>query len=268
MTPGNLIIAPGGTVSIHVRGNWSPQHVRVRDAPSSWRGNEALQRIIDHHWQNRLNTGVHLFDGRICRLESFSADAALLSLVLSETSYKIFHGTNLCQPEVAQTFGPQALANPLGVSVAVLTRDQWLIFGRRNDTVAYYPRRAHPFAGAMEPSDNGDPFFAVGRELSEEVGLAQSELEAVRCIGLVEDGQIRHPELIFRADATLMRDELISRLDRQEHHETVSIAATPTDVAQSLRDANLTPVGISALLLWGGVQFGEAWFGSTAKDLK
>jgi 8-oxo-dGTP pyrophosphatase MutT (NUDIX family) len=262
------IIAPGGKVFIHARGNWSRDQVRVQQVPSTWRGNVALERIIEAHWQRRMDEGMRLFDGPICRFESFSANASSLSLNLSESTYKIFNGTNLCQPDVAERFGPQALANPVGVSIAVLTLDGWLLFGRRSESVVYYPHRAHPFAGGMEPSDNGDPFYAVERELGEEIALARSELDAVRCIGLVEDGEIRHPELIFRAEAKLGRDELISRLDREEHHETVSFAATPPELAQALHDPLLTPVGIAALLLWGGSQFGEDWLVSAANGCK
>ena len=43
------------------------------------------------------------------------------------------------------------LANPVGVSPALLSADNFLIMGRRNASVAYYPNRIHPFAGALEP---------------------------------------------------------------------------------------------------------------------
>ena len=61
----------------------------------------------------------------------------------------------------------------LGISVALISRDQRLVMGRRNERVAYYPGRIHPFAGALEPADELDIFAAVRRELQEELGLAE-----------------------------------------------------------------------------------------------
>jgi hypothetical protein len=48
------------------------------------------------------------------------------------------------------------------VSPALLTADGFLMMGRRNASVAYYPNRVHPFAGALDPGD-ADMFAAVRR---------------------------------------------------------------------------------------------------------
>ena len=75
-----------------------------------------------------------------------------LALTLSNTTYKHFLGTNLTHPELADRYGREILANPVGVSPALLTADNFLMMGRRNASVAYYPNRIHPFAGALDPS--------------------------------------------------------------------------------------------------------------------
>ena len=73
---------------------------------------------------------------------------------------------------------------------------------------------------------------------------------------------LKQTELIFAATVAATRSELISRLDSAEHAATWSIPATATDVKAVLQnpDALLTPIAVSALLLWGRVKFGDAWF--------
>ena len=50
---------------------------------------------------------------------------------------------------------------PSESGASLLTRDGWLLYGRRNATVAYYPNRVHPFAGTLEPGDLADVFGAA-----------------------------------------------------------------------------------------------------------
>ena len=80
------------------------------------------------------------------------------------------------------------------------------------------------------------------------------------CTGIVEDENLRQPELIFRAASGLTRAEIESRLDPVEHHDTYAVRATPQEVARAVNDPLLTPVAVASLLLWGRLRFGEAWY--------
>ena len=120
-----------------------------------------------------------------------------------------------------------ARANPIGLSVALVTRDGWLMLGRRNASVAYYPDRIHPFAGSLEPAEAANVFAGVMRELEEELGLAPSDVTDLNCIGLIEDAHIRQPELIFAARSRHSRAEVEATLDTGEHHACVAVEVTP-----------------------------------------
>jgi hypothetical protein len=253
-------------LKLHRTGDWGEGDVEVQ-----WvRGGRAVvpevEALIERAWaEATARPGMHLFDGPMCRMERWevSPDGARLHLALSHTSYKVFWGTNLSNPHLADRHGPSVMANPVGVSPALETADGYLLLGRRSGSVAYYPQRVHPFAGALEPDDGGDLFAAVRRELGEELSLRSGEVAEVRCTGIVEDENLRQPELIFRARSTLTRGEVESRLDPVEHHDTYAVRATAGEVARSVTDPVLTPVAVASLLLWGRHRFGERWFDST-----
>jgi hypothetical protein len=209
---------------------------------------------------------VHLFDGPMCRLESWTADAERLDLVLSPTSYRVFLGTNMSHPELAERTGPDVMANPVGLSPALLSADGHLLMGRRNASVAYYPSRVHPFAGAMEPTDS-DPFAGVRRELREELSFGAEDIAEMRCLGIAEDLRLRQPEAIFAVMSTRTLTEIESRLDRTEHHAIWAVPATQAGIASALVHMDqLTPVGVATLLLWGRVNFGESWFDGAVEE--
>ena len=224
-----------------------------------------VESAIERAWSEAsARLGVKLFDGPMCRLERCEASPDALRLWVSPTSYKPFLGTNLTGVDVPAS----TLANPLGLSAALVTNDGWLMLGRRNASVAYYPNRIHPFAGSLEPGELANVFKGVLRELEEEIGLGERDVAEMRCLGLIEDAKLRQPEIIFAVRAKRTRAEIESNLDAAEHHAAVAVQAQPRDVEAMMRDALMTPVAVGTLALWGRVAFGDAWFASIRPSIE
>ena len=240
---------------IRAFGDWSRSALRVAWTASTRRIVPEVERVIEDSWAEAARRlGDKLFDCPMCRLECWSATPDALSLTLSRTSYKPFLGTNLHHADLADTFGPEVLANPVGLSTALETSDGYLLLGRRNDSVAYYPNRVHPFAGALEPpkrnADQLDVFAEVHRELREELSLSPAELTDLRCIGLAEDPSLRQPELIFTTVSTRSRAQIEATLDRKEHHATYAVRSEQSELVRALADPVLTPIAVASLTLW------------------
>jgi 8-oxo-dGTP pyrophosphatase MutT (NUDIX family) len=252
-------------LKFHAVGDWPAGRLSVARVAPSRPVRPEVEAMIDAAWERALSRpGVKLFDGPMCRLESWRAGPDRLELVLSDTTYKAFLGTNLAHPELADRFGREMLANPVGVSPALLTADGFLMMGRRNASVAYYPNRVHPFAGALDPHDT-DPFEAVRRELCEELAFAEADFAELRSTGIAEDLSIRQPELMFLARSTRTRREIDARLDATEHDDTWTTAADERSVrglleSQAVRDASFTPVAVASLLLYARATFGDGFF--------
>jgi 8-oxo-dGTP pyrophosphatase MutT (NUDIX family) len=249
-------------LTFHAVGDWQPGQLDLSwAATSSRRIVPEVERVIEETWARvSSRAGVQLFDGPMCRMESFEPSPQRLRLTLSTTSYKPFVGTNLHNPHLVKTHGRDVLANPVGVSALLETADGFLMLGRRNDSVAYYPSRVHPFAGALEPRDGADAFGAVHRELHEELHLDASDVSDLRCTGLVEDAALLQPELIFNARCRLTRDAVERAMDRVEHDSTWAVAGDAGAIETATGDAALTPVAVASLLLWGRLRIGGDWF--------
>jgi len=240
-------------------GHWNRGQVLATTTPSTRAIRPDVERAIERAWtEASARLGPKLFDGPMCRLERLEASRDALRLWVSPTSYKPFLGTNLTGVEVPA----KAMANPLGLSVALVTSDNWLMLGRRNANVAYYPNRIHPFAGSLEPAELDEVFRGVLRELDEELSVAECEVPDMRCLGVIEDAKLRQPELIFSARATRTRADIESSLDDAEHHAAVAVEASPRAVDSMMRDPLMTPVAVGTLALWGRIAFGDAWFAS------
>ena len=246
----------------HATGDWSDSQIDIIQSASTRKILPEVERSIERIWQAvAAQKGVNLFDGPMCRLEKWIARPERLQLTLSETSYKPFLGTNLHQPHLADQYGKDILANPVGVSPALETADGWLMMGRRNASVAYYPDKVHPFAGALEPQDSQDVIGGVRRELAEELGLIATDMKLIRCIGIAEDASIRQPELIFRAETYRTKNEIEKSLDQAEHQSTWAIPAERDEIESAIKNAKeLTPIAVATLILYGKVRYGAKWF--------
>ena len=256
-------------LKFHAIGDWRPDRVHVRQVPSTRKIVPDIEALIDRAWEEvKLRPGVKLFDGPMCRMEWWDASDDRLEVALSDTSYKPFMGTNLAHPELAERYGREVMANPVGVSPALETADGFLVLGKRNGSVAYYPHRTHPFAGALEPRDGGDLFAAVARELNEELSLTCHDLGEMRCTGIAEDLALRQPELLFRVVTTLTRPQIEAQVHREEHGDSVAVRADADAVADFVRDPLLTPVAVASLVLWGRVRFGAAWFDRRRREIE
>jgi 8-oxo-dGTP pyrophosphatase MutT (NUDIX family) len=217
-----------------------------------------VESAIDLAWQKaKAVPGTLLFDGPMCRMEKFDAQPNQLHLTISPCSYKTFFGTNMTNPH----FAADVLANPVGLSTALQSSDGSLLMGRRNQNLAYYPDRIHPFAGTLEPNDL-DVFAAVRRELLEELSLTPTDLSDMRCLGIVADDRLKQPEMVFAVDSKLTRSEIISRLDTVEHRSAYELPATADGIEIALsNDADqLTPAAVASLLLWGRHRLGNDWY--------
>jgi 8-oxo-dGTP pyrophosphatase MutT (NUDIX family) len=248
---------------VHQTGAWHPGDVSIEWVESSRRIVPRVEEMIELAWRGaKARLGDKLFDGPMCRMESCSAsDEGKLLLRLSRTSYRIFLGTNMTHPNLAEEYGPAILANPIGVSPALISSDGFLLLGRRNDSVAYYPHRLHPFAGALEPREKLDIFDEVRRELREELGFGPQDVSEIVCTGIIEDPVLRHPELVFAVRSTKSREQIQSQVKDEEHHASWSTPATAESIARALAsEQEFTPVARGAILLWGRIEFGDEWF--------
>ncbi|HWB54658.1 MAG TPA: NUDIX hydrolase [Tepidisphaeraceae bacterium] len=256
-------------------GPWSPSQVIATAVPSSRPIVKAVEAEIEDTWRAHINRlGEALFDGPMSRLESWQTVNSKLLLNLSSTSYRIFLGTNLCRADLSRQFGRQTLANAVGMSVALRTDDGKLVMGRRNERVAYYPNRIHPFAGSLEPDDVPDVFAGIRRELSEELGLNADDLRNLKMLAIIEDQRLLQPEFIFSADTVRTSDQLPQTLDASEHEAIWICDASALSLTELLGkiDADgrcgsdqFTPVAVGTLLMFGRHFFGESWLDENGK---
>ena len=262
---------------VEVFGRYAPEQVTQRWEGRCWSVPPEDEDKIAGRWQEALvraeQSGASLFNGELVRLNSFDATAQSLHLSLGPTCFRDFLGTNLCASEVPAPVDVGRLANAIGVSAMVRTSDGYLALGRRSQRVAYHGGLLHLFGGMLEPADKTaegpcDPFATLRRELHEELGIDREAIGDVMLVGLVRDGSIVQPELIFDVETTLPRDALVACFESDSvggEHTAIEFVYDEPDAVTRFFDtaAPMTPVAQAGLLLHGRHEWGESWYEQT-----
>lgn len=241
-----------------LRGEWVPARVEMVWGPSTMEVPAEVQGEVDRVWgealEARQREGKSLFDGPMVRLEGWEVEGDRLRLRVSRTSYRYFYVLHMVRTDLREAY-PQAAANPVGISAALVTADGQFLLGRRSDRVAYYPGRIHPFAGSIEPGDLGGElagvFVGALRELREELNLEAGEVSGLTLLGFAKDAALRQPEAVVACRCGLTVDEIRARLDGHEHEEIVSVPARSEELGRLLAgEPLLTPVCRATVEMW------------------
>jgi len=269
-------------------GSFGPGKLRIVWQDRARPTTDELEELITAAWDAKVEqtqrTGGILFDGALARYLHHEVCDGCLELLVGPTSYRDFVGTNLANRHQVGRFGWQRFSNPVGTTATIITRDGWLLYGRRSARVAYHAGYLHTFGGSLEQCDVAaetcgasgrgtiDAFASIRRELQEEIHLADDEIDELVCLGLIRDCEILQPELIFDATVRLRWEALLERLDPtdpyQEHVAIEACRDEPDALAPFLQGAGkIAPVAVAAVLLHGWRRWGHAWFDEAARAL-
>ena len=242
-------------------GTWRPEQVAVHDSARAFVLPQPHADRAEDYWQTLLAVGdKHLFNGQLFRLESLDATSGSLSLHLSRTCYRDQIYSNAHAEQLLGEFGTHSLAHGLGVSALVLTADGYVPVIRRGQHLGEEPGKLDVVGGHAHPDQHirdgrPDLFRAIVEELETELNLPASELSANVCCGVVENRQIRKPDLVFltRTRATMGRleNQIAFAAEADEIAELLALAVAPAEITRFLEthQEQLTPSACACLHL-------------------
>ena len=262
---------------IDVSGRFDEERVTQSWSDKQQPTTPTMQAAVEQAWSAAVTLAQSddftLYDGELVSLRDAKSSGQNLNLELSRTTYKSFVGTNMNPHFVANEANRSHLANPLGISASVITRDGFIAYGRRGRRVAFQTGWVHPFGGMVDltdrrPDGTVDLFGAILRELQEEAGITRDEVSDLFITGLVRDSRLMQPELLFDVWVNRSRRELEASFDPErsdgEHSGIEFLHDDPEAAIPSLsRFDKITPITEAAYLLHGRHTWGAEWFEQT-----
>ncbi|GHO85391.1 NUDIX domain-containing protein [Dictyobacter formicarum] len=264
---------------ILARGLYQPEDLHISYQPDQFlQFTPELQEWMEQFWQEKLRQAQQqqslLFDAPLYRFIAARQDTAqTLQLTLGQTSYKEYVATR--SQDFAAGRARSELGNPLSVCSVVETADGHILLDKRQG-VDLYVGRYHVIGGFFErdididATRQPDPFAAMRREIREETGIQASDISDQLCLGLVYDLATPHAELCFLTRLHISLDEVRQRKPEDSEIKTLhTVYNSPESLAQFIRQqhGNISATGEPNLLLYGQIQYGNAWFASITSSI-
>jgi len=268
-----MVISAMLEFEILARGLYRPEQLDITYDPSLRMPiHPAMQSWMDTLWEQKLTLahekGIPLFDAPLFRLvEAESKPGGTLRLLLGDTGYKEYVTTRV--PEFAQGRKREELGNALSVCSVVETSDGCILLDKRQG-VDVYAGRYHVIGGFFERdrdstvSKQPAPFEAMRREIREETGIQLADIHEQYCLGVVYDVATPHGEMCFLTKLNIPLAEVYKRVpEEDEIKQLLSLEVTPEGLREFVvkNHGNISATGEPNLLMYGGVRFGESWFG-------
>ena len=232
----------------------------------NWEGDAGL--YIENVWKDYVGEcrakGMSVYNGNIFRLDFHQVSERGLSLALSDTDFRSAVGTG--NAAFSASFPQEPRANPLSVSVILVTTDSRIVLEERSRTNSWR-RKYHVIAGFMEQGHDArdgkpHPFDTMRREVQEELALKLTG--PLHATGLVRT--TTGSELCFMSRLEISFEELLDIMDRgktdAEIDTLITIDDSPAAVESflALHPVDFVPSGRACLLLYGRVAYGEDWY--------
>ena len=245
-----------------------PVHIRTEPVQDTLLRSADSEAFMDGKWQAHLATGAKpwpndLKPGRF-RFAGFEERGADVVFRLDPcVAYRDHVGAR--DPEFRHRFGDTFLPNALAVTTFITARDkgglEYFLATRRNKTHDYKPNGLHLSTGGfmeIKKSPEGDIVKEGMREATEESGVTPEDLD-LWFLGIAFDPWQNKPDAIFHASVNTPLEEI----RRRKHDaENVNLWIPAAKMLPWLLDpAEVTvPMGLAALLWYGRIMFGQAWF--------
>jgi 8-oxo-dGTP pyrophosphatase MutT (NUDIX family) len=203
---------------------------------------EETERKVENIWKE--NSSENLFNGDVFSLIKSEKVGNELHYWLQKTEYKYFYGTNLQK-------NPLERADILAVCAVIETSDDYILLGKRSENLAESALQWHVIGGSIDAVtvSQETAFFAIQKEISEETGISNQDLESILCLGLGKNNEISKPEFLFFAKLKITKktveDKLNSAIDKKEHSRFTFLPKN--ELADFVRNHSFSTIGRAAV---------------------
>lgn len=205
----------------------SADHIHCRLA-GSFHLSDPVEALRKAGWDRFLAKHPAAFDGQLLRMAEHRIEDNRLTITAQSTCFSAYVATR--HAGFAEEHPQAERADPLGLTVVLVTADQQVIVTRRSLTAEQNPGALYLIGGYAEPAkgEEIDLFDEAARELAEEVAVTDIARSSAFAIGLAYDPVYCHPELFLMASSRSTAAEILGGARHApDRNEAAELFASP-----------------------------------------
>jgi 8-oxo-dGTP pyrophosphatase MutT (NUDIX family) len=167
-------------------GPFLPKQIAIQYESRAIEFSPSMLDFIEREWESKIKMYPGMYNGLLYHLDKYEVQRNSIELHLSDTNYKEYIGTRNSLFQLK--YGDKWLSKPLSVGMVLVTADEQCVIGVRGGSVDSYHGKYATVAGYMDRGGDityglPDPHATVIRELFEETGVIDSEINKTVCLG-------------------------------------------------------------------------------------
>lgn len=181
---------------------------------------------IKKQWNEMVKKKPSMFAGNLVALEKNNSNSEYIKLDTIHTTYDDFYITRT--KEFQKRYPKEPHPSVLSVGCVLVTNDNYVILGVRNNNLALSPGKITIVSGMVDKNDivdhkHVDLFECIKREIKEEAGIKSNEINDLSCIGLVDNFEQENTFIPFFARVNLSTETINERQKDGEFIEILKI---------------------------------------------
>lgn len=215
------------------------EHIEISYRNISIFRNREVTNYIKKQWNDVIKKKPSMFAGNLISMEKNNSESKYIKLDTIHTTYDDYYITKT--EEFQKTFPNEIHNRALSVGCVLVTSDNYVIMGIRDNKLALSPGKTTIVSGMVDNNDiinfkHVDIFGCVKREIKEEIGIKEDEIYDLSCIGLIDNFGQQNLFIPFFGRTSLSIKIIKERQNEGEFTEILGIKNSERELSEILEN--------------------------------
>lgn len=218
---------------------YNKEQIRISYKDTSISRDQDAINYIKKQWNETIKKKPSMFAGNLAGIEKNNSNSEHIKLNARHTTYDDFYITRT--KEFQKRYPKELHPNVLSVGCVLVTNDNYMILGIRNNNLALSPGKITVVSGMVDKNDiidhnHVDLFKCIRREIYEEIGIKSNEISDLSCMGLVDNFGQQNTYIPFFGRVNLSTKMINERQKDGEFTGTLEIKNSEKDLMEILEN--------------------------------
>ena len=224
---------------------YDEKHIRISYKNESISRSPEASNYIKKQWEDSIKQNASMFSGDLVSVKKNNSNSEYIDIDTFHTTFDDFFVSK--RNEFRTRFPKEIQTTVLSVGCVIITSDNYLVLGTRANHLAFESGKVTVVSGLADNRDivqnkQIDIFGCIRREMQEEIGIKEDEIQLLSCIGLIGNFKHHNVYVPFFGCVNVSFSQIIERKNDGEILKNIKIKNSKSAIQEKLQNNNLSDI--------------------------